>query len=130
VTLYLPAVVFLAAALTACGGGAPQSQDACPGFVPAYNEAGSHVHDGLQGDTGVLLENSLRHDGDAARAAAASATGPAKADLARFGQALDDFRTVVHAHPGELDLLNAGTAFTDAKDQIAKDCDYTLAGPT
>ncbi len=127
VTLRLPAGVLLAGMLAACGTSTPQAQDACPGFVDAYNQAGDHVKAGLGGDSGFLLENSLRHDGDAARAAAASATGPAKIDLIRFGQALDNVQAVVHAQPGELGLLAAGTAFVNAKDQVAKDCDYTLA---
>jgi len=77
VSLRLPAVVLLAVAITACGGGAPQAQHAwCSGFVQADNAAGAHVKAGLGGDSGFLLENSLRHDGDAARAAAASVSGP------------------------------------------------------
>jgi len=109
------------------GGGSAGGGDTCSGFVSAYNTASAHVKAGLAGDSGPLLENSLRHDGDDARTAAASASGPTKADLTRFGQALDGFRTAVHAQSSELGLLTAGTAFADAKDQIAKDCDYTLA---
>lgn len=75
------------------GVGASQAPgDTCPGFVEAYNLAGNHVKAGLAGGGGLLLENSLRHDGDAARAAAASVSGSAKADLTRLGQALDQFR--------------------------------------
>ncbi len=111
------------------GGGSSSGNDTCSGFVSASNAASAHVKAGLAGSGGFLLENSLRHDGDDARTAAASASGSTRADLTRFGQALDDFRTAVHAQSGELGLLTAGTAFADAKDRIAKDCDYTLAGP-
>jgi len=111
------------------GGGSAGGGDTCSRFVSASNAANDHVKAGLAGSGGFLLENSLRHDGDDARTAAASASGSMRADLTRFGQALDGFRTAVHAQSSELGLLTAGTAFADAKDQIAKDCDYTLPGP-
>lgn len=127
------AILFGGASMVAAhqsgGGGSAGGGDVCSGFVTAYNTAGAHVTAGLTGDFGPPLQSSLRHDGDTARTAAASGSGSTRADLTRFGQTLDDFRIVVHAQPDKLELLTAGTAFADAKLQIAKDCDYTLAGP-
>jgi len=75
---------------------------------------------GIGGDFGPLLENSLRHDSDAACAAAVPVSGSTKTDLIRHGQALDPFRGTVHSRPSELELLDAGTAFADARDQLAR----------
>jgi len=111
------------------GGGSAGGGDACSSYVAEYNTSSSHVRTGLADagmPVGPLLDNSLQQDVELTRQAASTATGAVRADLTGYAQALERFRVATHT-PTQDALLGPGMAFADARDRLAKDCDYTLA---